>query len=102
MSGCDRKVGPFDCCSIICGDCTEAFDRIPSVDLTITDPPYGIGFRSNHRIVKHDRILGDDKGFPVETVKGLISRSTYGTYIFCRWDNFPELPKPKSVLAWVK
>ena len=23
-------------------------------------------------------------------------------YVFCRWDNLIQLPKPKSVLAWVK
>ena len=23
-------------------------------------------------------------------------------YVFCRWDNLNELPKPKSVIAWVK
>ena len=25
-----------------------------------------------------------------------------GAYVFCRWDNLMEIPKPKSVIAWVK
>jgi len=30
-----------------------------SVSLVLTDPPYGIEYRSNHRKEKHDRIAGD-------------------------------------------
>ena len=31
-----------------------------SVDLVVTDPPYGISFQSNHRKVKHKSIQNDD------------------------------------------
>jgi len=43
--GCGRKIGPYDCCSIICGDCLELMRAIPDgcIDAVITDPPYGIG-----------------------------------------------------------
>jgi DNA modification methylase len=45
MNGCGRKVGPFDCCTIIHGDSRTLLKEIPDgfVHLVLTDPPYGIG-----------------------------------------------------------
>jgi len=88
---------------VICGDCLEVMKDIPdkSVDLVLTDPPYGMNFRSNHRKVRHDKIVGDNR-FPVEILEELIRIARRAVYIFCRWDNLSELPKPKSVIAWVK
>ena len=86
-----------------CSDCLEFMRDIPdgSVDLVLTDPPYGMNFRSNYRQEKHDKIIGDDK-FPIEIIGELQRIAKRAVYIFCRWDNLNELPKPKSVLAWVK
>jgi site-specific DNA-methyltransferase (adenine-specific) len=43
---CGRKIGSFDCCSVVQGNCFELIPRIPdgSVDAIITDPPYGTGW----------------------------------------------------------
>lgn len=40
---CGRKLGPFDCCSVVQGDCLELMAALPDgcVDAVITDPPYG-------------------------------------------------------------
>lgn len=48
--GCGRKLGPFDCCTVVCGDCLELMKQLPdgSVDAVITDPPY-----SEHVHAKH-------------------------------------------------
>lgn len=88
---------------IIQGDCLEVMKGIPdkSVDLIITDPPYGMNFQSNYRKEKHKKIIGDDR-FPVEIIEEFKRISRRGIYIFCRWDNLYQLPKPKSVIAWVK
>lgn len=42
---CDRKIGPFDCCSVVQGDCLELMKQLPDgcVDAVITDPPYNVG-----------------------------------------------------------
>jgi DNA modification methylase len=42
---CGRKIGPYDCCSVVEGDCLELMKALPDgcVDAVITDPPYGIG-----------------------------------------------------------
>ena len=83
------------------GDCREIMPELPEVDLLLTDPPYGMDFQSNHRIVKHDKIAGDGE-LPLESIRAFIAAARFAAYVFCRWDNLQEMPKPKSVLAWVK
>ena len=50
--------------SIYQGDCLEVMDRLikqnVKVDAIITDPPYGINFKSNHRKEKYNLIQNDD------------------------------------------
>lgn len=88
---------------VMCCDALELMKRLPdkSVDLVLTDPPYGMEFVSGHRTVKHDAIIGDDR-FPVEIMQEFFRIAKRGVYVFSRWDNLRELPEPKSVLAWVK
>jgi hypothetical protein len=38
------------------GDCREILPLIAPADLVITDPPYGISYRSRSLVRKHDRI----------------------------------------------
>lgn len=85
------------------GDSFELIKQMDdnSVDITITDPPYGMNFQSNYRKEKHKVIEGDDK-FPVEFLKEIFRVTRKAVYVFCRWDNIRDLPKPKSVIAWVK
>ena len=86
------------------GDCREIIPLLEETqqpDIVIADVPYGISFRSNYRAEKHGPIVGDSK-FDVETISTLIAISSVSCYIFCRWDNLAELPKPKSLIAWVK
>jgi site-specific DNA-methyltransferase (adenine-specific) len=47
---------------IICGDAVKLIKKIPdeSIDLVLTDPPYGINFRSNMGKVLKDRIKNDE------------------------------------------
>jgi DNA modification methylase len=114
--GCGRTIGNlFPCCTVVHGDCEEHLWMLPPgcVDLVITDPPYGMKYQSGQ--LKWDRIHWDDR-FPVETLHFLIKTPRLASYIFCRWDNLCEsvatprdtddamflLPKPKSVITWVK
>jgi site-specific DNA-methyltransferase (adenine-specific) len=106
MKGCGGpKIGPFDCCTVILGDCEKYLQQIPlgAIDLVVTDPPYGIEYKSKRK--QHHRIHGDDR-FPVETINRLIEIPRLGAYFFCRWDNLWEhhasLPKPNSVVTWIK
>jgi len=42
MTGCGRKIGPYDCCTVVCGDCLELMKSLPDgcVDAVIADPPF--------------------------------------------------------------
>lgn len=83
------------------GDCRDILRATPLVDLVITDPPYGMNFQSNYRFNKHSMIHGDEK-FPSDLIELCMFKALRAAYIFCRWDNLPSMPPPKSVLAWVK
>lgn len=74
---------------------------LPKIDLVLTDPPYGMSFVSNRRTIKHLAIANDD-ALPVDLIELAISTAARAAYVFCRWDNLAQMPKPKSVLAWVK
>ena len=83
------------------GDCRDILPTLGKVDAVITDPPYGMGFHSNHRNEKHERITGDDDaGLLVFACSIPVNHSRY---VFCRWDNLrADIPRPKSCITWVK
>ena len=93
----------YDCdgITIYHGDCREVLPTLPKFDLVMGDPPYGMDFQSNYRLQKHAKIEGDDE-LPLDAILLASSMAEYAAYIFCRWDNLSQMPKPKSVLAWVK
>ena len=82
------------------GDCREVLPTLGKVDAVVTDPPYGMSFQSNHRASKHERIANDDTEDLLLWACGLNPR--HSAYLFCRWDNLFAVPKPKSVITWVK
>ena len=44
------------------GDCFELMQKIPdkSIDMVLTDPPYGMNFQSHRRKEIYDKINNDD------------------------------------------
>jgi site-specific DNA-methyltransferase (adenine-specific) len=90
---------------LLCGDSTSEADvaRLmdgEKIESVVTDPPYGMDFQSNFRKVKHRKIDGDKD----ETILASVCKmdAVFSKYIFCRWDNLASLPKPKSVVVWIK
>ncbi len=69
-------------------DCETMFDSIPLVDCVITDPPYGIGYQSNMRVVdaKFEKIKNDIHGcshlYPI--IKSKMRQNT----VFCCFCSF--------------
>lgn len=80
------------------GDCMEV--DLSGADSFVTDPPYGMEFRSNFRIERHAKIANDGGLEHLKWACGLQAR--HSKYIFCRWDNLVDVPKPKSFVTWVK
>lgn len=87
-------------CRLILGDAREIVPTLGLVDCVITDPPYGMGFRSNYRLVKHDAIANDNDAEALLYAYSIKAR--HSKYIFCRWDNLSEVPRPTSCVTWVK
>ena len=66
----------------------------------VSDPPYGMAFQSNHRTEQHRAIANDQDETLLKWACEL--RPAHSSYLFCRWDNLPTVPKPKSCITWVK
>ena len=96
------------------GDCLELMKNIPdgSVDLVLTDPPYGMSFRSNHRKEKYNEIQNDKS---LEWLERYISecyrviKNNSAIYCFCSWHNVDVFKqaiekkfKVKNILIWEK
>ena len=94
------------------GDCLELMKNIPdgSVDLVLTDPPYGIDFQSNFRKNKFSKIENDstvNAEFLDECKRVL--KDTGAIYCFTRWDVYPSWIeqinkrfKVKNCIVWFK
>jgi DNA modification methylase len=82
------------------GDCREILPTLGKVDAVVTDPPYGMQFRSNYRKDKHLSIANDDAEWPLELATSIAA--THSKYVFCRWDDVRRIDKPKSLVTWVK
>lgn len=96
------------------GDCLALMKEMPdkSVDLVITDPPYGINFVSNYRQHTYDKIENDDKlswldEFVDECFRVL--KDNTAIYCFCSWHKidvfkqaFQRKFKIKNIIVWEK
>ena len=83
-----------------------------SVDLLVTDPPYGMEFQSNHRKVKHKIIQNDNNldwlvGW-IDELKRVMKDEAH-LYIFCSWHNVEVFKylvgkkfNVKNILIWEK
>lgn len=88
-------------CTLYLGDALEVQSVLDAeVDSVVTDPPYGMTFRSNHRRTRHDSITNDGDVRALQFACGL--PANHSRYVFCRWDNLADVPKPRSVVTWVK
>ena len=85
---------------LYCADCMDVLPHLSGVDAVVTDPPFGMAFRSNFRTVAHAPIQGDRDDSLLRYAISL--EVPHSKYIFCRWDNLDGLTKPKSVVTWVK
>ena len=87
-------------CTLYLGDCLEVMPTLGKVDAVVTDPPYGMSFRSNHRQEKHKEIANDGDVKLLNWACEL--EASHSKYIFCRWENIKDVLSPKSCITWVK
>ena len=86
--------------TLILGDCLKVMSVLGRFDAVVTDPPYGMAFRSNHRENKHRAIANDGNTSLLRWACGLAP--AHSAYVWMRWDNIPDVPKPRSLITWVK
>ena len=98
---CGRKIGPYDCCSVVQGDCLELMKAIPNgaVDAVITDPPYGIGIAANPFRQKFEKTDWDDSPATEQSLREL--RRVSRQQIVWGGNYFP-LPPSQGFLVWDK
>lgn len=96
------------------GDCLELIKEIPdgSVDMVLTDPPYGMAFQSNYRKEKYNEIKNDKalewlEEYVDECFR--ILKDNTAVYFFCSWHNVDIFKqaiekkfKVKNILIWEK
>lgn len=96
------------------GDCLELMKGIPdeSVDMILTDPPYGMNFQSDYRKIKYKKIKGDSNldwldDFVDEIYR--VSKNNTAHYVFCSFHHIDKFKqaierkfKIKNILTWVK
>tara|TARA_R110000796_G_C14388532_1_gene416139 strand:+ start:44 stop:712 length:669 start_codon:yes stop_codon:yes gene_type:complete len=96
------------------GDCLEIMQTLPdkSIDLILTDPPYGMEFKSSHRKIKYDKIKNDDNLDWLEDFSKLCfqkSKNNTAHYVFCSFHNIDKFKQAfqkyftiKNILVWEK
>ena len=99
------------------GDCLELMKCIPdgSVDMILTDPPYGMNYQSNRRKItpQFEKIQGDIdindwlSGFVEESYR--VMKENTAIYMFASWHNidifkqeFEKKFKLKNIIVWNK
>ena len=101
-------------CELLNGDCLELMKDISSgsVDLVLTDPPYGMDFQSHRRKEVYAKIKNDTSlewldGYFAECSR--ILKNDTAIYCFCSWHNvdifkkaFEKYFKLKNIIVWVK
>lgn len=102
--------------NLMLGDCLERMKEIQygSVDMVLTDPPYGMDFQSNRRVgnAKFAKIANDNS---LEWVDMFIDEchrvmaDNSALYFFCSWHNIDYFKqaierkfKLKNIIVWVK
>ena len=96
------------------GDCLERMKEIPdgSIDLILTDPPYGMSYNSGRRKVSYGEIKNDHSlywldGFAEECFR--VANNNTAHYVTCSFHHidtfkqaFQKYFKIKNILVWVK
>lgn len=103
-------------CDLMHGDCLELMSEIEdgSVDLVLTDPPYGMSFQSNRRVTrdKFAKIANDES---LEWLDAFfakcdrVMRADTAIYTFCSWHHIDVFKRAferrftlKNILVWNK
>ena len=97
MSGRVEQIGRA---RLILGDWRDVLPTLGKVDAVVTDPTYGMEFQSNYRSIKHAAITNDCNAGHLRRACEI--PAVHSVYCFGRWDNLVDIPRPTSIITWVK
>ena len=90
----------------------KLIDKGVTVDMVLTDPPYGMGFQSSYRKEQHNKIANDSSLEWLEEFARLsyvIAKDNTAHYVFCSSHNIDKFKiafekhfKLKNILIWEK
>jgi site-specific DNA-methyltransferase (adenine-specific) len=78
---------------LICGDCLDVLPTLDTVDLVLTDPPYGVTYQSNHRVGAGSQpITNDGTRLSLRLYRRIVPllKATHILW-FTRWDAWPDV-----------
>lgn len=87
-------------CTLYCGNSVEYLSALGRLESVVTDPPYGMSYIAQAAKWKTTRIRNDGSTRCLDWACRLTPN--HSAYVFCRWDNLGHIPKPKSLITWVK
>ena len=86
---------------LICGDCREILPTLGKVDAVVTDPPYGMSFKSNHS-GRRAALQSRKRSGTTESKVCLCNIAVYIVRISLPMGQSVDIPKPRSLVTWVK
>ncbi len=88
-----------DSITIFHGDCRDILPSIKSVDLLLTDPPYGLNIANNPFRQKHEKQPWDAVPVDIDLLRQCIDQATFSII----WGgNYFDLPPHQKFFVWDK
>lgn len=87
-------------CTLYCANSVEVLASLGRLDSVVSDPPYGMSYTAKAEKWKSTRIRNDGNTSCLNWACRL--QPNHSAYVFCRWDNLVHIPKPKSLITWLK
>ena len=99
-----------DFLTLYLGDCRELIPRLEltadskdSIDVILSDPPYGMQYNSGHyKYGNPFKPIEQDDRYPTDLLPKFREISSKAVLLFARWETLKEIDEPDSVIVWVK